>query len=101
MHETTALGAALAAGYAIGVWKEFEELKYMNRANRTSFTPQISEAQSARMYKKWSKAVDMCRGWIDEDEMEQAEVAETEEGVQGRQEQEVQELDAQVDALRV
>ncbi|EAW24978.1 glycerol kinase [Aspergillus fischeri NRRL 181] len=70
MHETTALGAAIAAGFAIDVWKEFSELKNMNRANRTSFTPRISPAQSARMYKQWSKAVEMSRGWLDTSEIE-------------------------------
>ncbi|KAF7172773.1 hypothetical protein CNMCM5623_004924 [Aspergillus felis] len=70
MHETTALGAAIAAGFAIDVWKEFSELKNMNRANRTTFTPRISPAQSARMYKQWSKAVEMSRGWLDTSEIE-------------------------------
>ncbi|OJJ49435.1 hypothetical protein ASPZODRAFT_92117 [Penicilliopsis zonata CBS 506.65] len=70
MHETTALGAAIAAGFAIDVWKEFDELKHMNRANRTTFTPKISKPQSAKMYKKWSKAVEMSRGWLDVDEMD-------------------------------
>ncbi|GIJ81909.1 glycerol kinase [Aspergillus pseudoviridinutans] len=70
MHETTALGAAIAAGFAIDVWKEFSELKNMNRANRTTFTPRISPTQSARMYKQWSKAVEMSRGWLDTSEIE-------------------------------
>lgn len=74
MHETTALGAAIAAGFAIDVWKEFSDLKHMNRANRATFNPQISPKASARMYKKWSRAVEMSRGWIDtndsEDEVE-------------------------------
>lgn len=37
----------------------------MDRANRTTFTPHISKAQSARLYKRWTKAVDMARGWMD------------------------------------
>ncbi|KAL3457592.1 hypothetical protein BJX64DRAFT_16017 [Aspergillus heterothallicus] len=69
MHETTALGAAIAAGFAIDIWKEFSELKNMNRANRTSFEPAISPQQSAKMYKQWSKAVEMSRGWVDTSEM--------------------------------
>ncbi|KAL2841651.1 FGGY family of carbohydrate kinase [Aspergillus pseudodeflectus] len=71
MHETTALGAAIAAGFAIDIWKEFSELKNMNRANRTSFEPAISPKQSAKMYKQWSKAVEMSRGWVDTAEMEE------------------------------
>ncbi|GES61679.1 glycerol kinase [Aspergillus terreus] len=65
MHETTALGAAIAAGFAIDVWKEFSELKDMNRANRTTFKPNISPAQSRKLYNRWSKAVQMSRGWVD------------------------------------
>lgn len=65
MHETTALGAAIAAGFAIDVWKDFNELKNMNRANRTTFEPHISIKKSAKMYKQWSKAVEMSRGWTD------------------------------------
>ncbi|KAL4882016.1 FGGY family of carbohydrate kinase [Aspergillus karnatakaensis] len=71
MHETTALGAAIAAGFAIDIWKEFDELKNMNRANRTSFTPAISVEHSKKMYKQWSKAVEMSRGWVDNSEMQE------------------------------
>lgn len=67
MHETTALGAAIAAGFAIDIWKDYSELKDMDRANRTTFTPHISEVQSQKMYKTWTKAVEMARGWVDPD----------------------------------
>ncbi|KAL4921747.1 FGGY family of carbohydrate kinase [Aspergillus aurantiobrunneus] len=70
MHETTALGAAIAAGFAIDIWKEFSELRNMNRANRTSFSPAISPEQSGKMYKQWTKAVEMSRGWVDHSEMQ-------------------------------
>lgn len=70
MHETTALGAAIAAGFAIDIWKEFDELKHMNRANRTIFYPKISEIESAKMYKQWTKAVEMSRGWLDTSEID-------------------------------
>ena len=73
MHETTALGAAIAAGYAVGIWKEFHELAHMNRANRTTFSPLISPIQSEKMYKKWTRAVNMSRGWVEEEELEQVE----------------------------
>lgn len=64
MHETTALGAAIAAAFAIDVWKDFSDLKHMNRANRATFHPQITPKSSTRMYKQWSKAVEMSRGWM-------------------------------------
>ncbi|PKY02801.1 glycerol kinase [Aspergillus campestris IBT 28561] len=70
MHETTALGAAIAAGFAMGVWKEFSELRNMNRANRTTFTPHISPVQSKKMYGQWSKAVEMSRGWVEAGDMD-------------------------------
>lgn len=69
MRETTALGAALAAGFAVDVWKEFDELKEVNRTDRTVFQPQISQQKSSQMYKRWTKAVEMSRGWLDASEV--------------------------------
>ena len=65
MRETTALGAAIAAGFAIDIWKEFEELKEINRVDRMVFSPQVSEEQRATMYKRWTKAVEMSKGWLE------------------------------------
>ncbi|CAI4219955.1 unnamed protein product [Parascedosporium putredinis] len=49
MRETTALGAAIAAGLATGVWNELEDL-------------------GDRLYAKWQQAVEMSRGWVNVDE---------------------------------
>ncbi|MCJ1391507.1 Glycerol kinase [Xylographa bjoerkii] len=68
MRETTALGAAIAAGFAVDVWKEFKELSEINRTDRMVFRPQISKKQSAMMYKSWAKAVEMSKGWLDANE---------------------------------
>lgn len=68
MRETTALGAAIAAGFAAGIWKQFDELKDVNQKGRTVFEPDISPRESAKMFKKWEKAVEMCKGWLDADE---------------------------------
>jgi glycerol kinase len=68
MRETTALGAAIAAGFAVGVWKSFDELKEINSEGRFFFKPKISQKASDRMYRKWTKAVEMSRGWQDDDE---------------------------------
>ena len=73
MRETTSLGAAIAAGFAVDVWKEFEELKDINRKDRTIFKSEITEKQSKAMYRKWSRAVEMCRGWIEEEEKDNVE----------------------------
>lgn len=68
MRETTSLGAAIAAGFAVDVWKEFEELKEINREDRTIFEPIMSKEASAKMYKRWERAVAMSRGWVDSDD---------------------------------
>ena len=68
MRETTALGAAIAAGFAVGVWKSFDELKNINQEGRTYFKPQMEGKKSGGMYRKWEKAVKMSKGWTDEDD---------------------------------
>lgn len=71
MRETTALGAAIAAGFAIGIWKEFEELKAVNRSGRKIFKTEMPKKESKRMYKQWERAVEMSKGWVvDDDEPE-------------------------------
>jgi glycerol kinase len=65
MRETTALGAAIAAGFAIDVWREFDELQNINRVGRTIFKPEISKKESSRMFARWEKAVDMAKGWME------------------------------------
>ncbi|KAL8365469.1 hypothetical protein RB595_004332 [Gaeumannomyces hyphopodioides] len=63
MRETTALGAAIAAGFAVGVWESFDDLKEVNRAGNTIFKPQIKAEEAAQRFGRWEKAVEMCRGW--------------------------------------
>ena len=69
MRETTSLGSAIAAGFAVGIWKSFDELKSINQANRKLFRPSITPEESAKMYKIWSRAVEMSKGWLQEEEM--------------------------------
>jgi glycerol kinase len=64
MRETTALGAAIAAGFAVDIWREFDELKEINKEDRTIFNPQIDKAKSDKMFKKWEQAVEMSKGWV-------------------------------------
>ncbi|KAM5346795.1 hypothetical protein ACJ41O_009800 [Fusarium nematophilum] len=64
MRETTALGAAIAAGLATGVWNELEELHEVNRKGRKVFRPQLDTKSRSRMRKRWERAVDMSRGWL-------------------------------------
>jgi glycerol kinase len=66
MRETTALGAAIAAGLAVGVWNSFEDLEKVNTEGRTIFKPQISEQEANRKFARWEKAVQMSKGWLNE-----------------------------------
>ncbi|TIC95099.1 Glycerol kinase [Colletotrichum higginsianum] len=64
MRETTALGAAIAAGLALGVWNELEDLKHVNQTGRKIFTPSLEKEKTDKMFKKWEQAVEMSRGWV-------------------------------------
>jgi len=64
MRETTALGAAIAAGLATGVWQELDDLRTVNRAGRHIFEPQMPKAKADKLFKKWEQAVEMSRGWV-------------------------------------
>ncbi|GAA1391604.1 glycerol kinase GlpK [Pseudonocardia kongjuensis] len=64
--ETTALGAAYAAGLAVGFWKSTDELREnWNEARR--WEPQWDEAQRDAGYAKWKKAVERTLDWVDVD----------------------------------
>ncbi|KAL1876845.1 hypothetical protein VTK73DRAFT_9147 [Phialemonium thermophilum] len=64
MRETTALGAAIAAGFAVGMWKTFDDLKDVNVEGSTKFYPKISKEERDARFAKWEKAVQMSRGWL-------------------------------------
>ena len=67
MRETTALGAAIAAGFAAGVWKDLDELKEINTAGETTFETQMDKDSTKKMLRRWEKAVSMCKGWVSDD----------------------------------
>ncbi|KAF2768628.1 glycerol kinase [Teratosphaeria nubilosa] len=79
MRETTALGAAIAAGFAVDVWKTFDELKEVNTAGQTVFEPKMGPKASTKLFRRWEKAVQMCRGWLAEEEAEAGNVQEAQE----------------------
>ncbi|KAJ9485155.1 hypothetical protein VN97_g8203 [Penicillium thymicola] len=64
MRETTALGAAIAAGLAVGLWHNFAELRDINRSGGVVFKPQVPPHESAEKFGQWEKAVQMSRGWV-------------------------------------
>ncbi len=62
--ETTALGAAYAAGLATGFWSNKEELK-ANWNESKRWQPQWSEEQREQGYAGWKKAVQRTLDWVD------------------------------------
>ena len=62
--ETTALGAAYAAGLAVGFWKSTDEL-VSNWNEDKRWTPVIDEAARAKGYRNWKKAVDRTLNWVE------------------------------------
>ena len=62
--ETTALGAAYAAGLAVGFWKNVEDLR-SNWAKDKEWKPQMDAALRDKEYKGWKKAVTRTFEWVD------------------------------------
>ncbi|GAA4206216.1 glycerol kinase GlpK [Streptosporangium oxazolinicum] len=62
--ETTALGAAYAAGLAVGFWKSTDELR-QNWQEGRRWEPQWSDEQRATGYAGWKKAVERTLDWVD------------------------------------
>ncbi|SDP13534.1 glycerol kinase GlpK [Lentzea jiangxiensis] len=65
--ETTCLGAAYAAGLAVGYWTGTDELK-ANWHKAAQWEPSMEPAARDRGYRKWKKAVERTVGWMDEDD---------------------------------
>lgn len=62
--ETTALGAAYAAGLAVGFWSDASELQANWREGKR-WTPVWNDDQRAAGYAGWRKAVERTLGWVD------------------------------------
>ncbi len=62
--ETTALGAAYAAGLAVGFWPDLESLRANWHAD-AQWTPGMSPADRDNAYRLWRKAVDRTLDWVD------------------------------------
>ncbi|MDP9795132.1 glycerol kinase [Catenuloplanes nepalensis] len=62
--ETTALGAAYAAGLAVGFWKDVNELR-ANWNESQRWTPNWDAEQRESGYGRWKKAVERTLGWVD------------------------------------
>lgn len=64
LAETTALGAAYAAGLAVGHWRDQEELRANWREGRR-WEPAMDPARRAHEYAAWKKAVTRTFGWVE------------------------------------
>jgi glycerol kinase len=64
ISETTALGAAYAAGLAVGFWSSPEELRANWQGSR-SWTPTMPVNERQRLIRDWGKAVERSFNWID------------------------------------
>ena len=62
--ETTALGAALLAGLATGVWRDIEEIRRVWRMDM-SFMPQMEDVQREKALRGWHKAVERSMRWAE------------------------------------
>jgi glycerol kinase len=64
--ETTALGAAYAAGLAVGFWKDLDDLR-SNWQEDSRWTPDMDDAERERQLRLWKKAVTKTFDWVDDD----------------------------------
>jgi glycerol kinase len=62
--ETTALGAAYAAGLAVGFWKDFDELR-LNWGRDKEWKPSMLAPRREALYAGWKKAVTRTFDWME------------------------------------
>jgi glycerol kinase len=65
VSETTALGAAYAAGLAVGFWKDYAELR-ANWGKDKEWTASMPDEKRESLYASWKKAVTRTFDWLDE-----------------------------------
>ncbi|MBN1484568.1 MAG: glycerol kinase, partial [Chloroflexia bacterium] len=63
VSETTALGAAYAAGLAVGFWPDTEALRRNWAVDRT-WQPQLPRERREALYRGWKKAVQRTLDWV-------------------------------------
>jgi glycerol kinase len=61
--ETTALGAAYAAGLAVGFWRDFDELR-VHWGKEREWQPQMDASKREALYAGWKKAVTRTFDWV-------------------------------------
>jgi glycerol kinase len=61
--ETTALGAAYAAGLAVGYWSDLEEIRSL-WAEARRWAPSMEDFDRDRLHARWHQAVERSFGWV-------------------------------------
>ncbi len=64
IRETTALGAAYAAGLATNFWEDLESIKKNWKVSKT-FKPEWKQEKREEKYSEWEKAVEKAKNWIE------------------------------------
>ena len=64
--ETTALGAAYAAGYAVGFWQSKAEMKKNWQVDKT-WEPDPESQAGTKLFKEWKKAVTRTFDWVEKE----------------------------------
>ncbi|KAK9703425.1 Glycerol kinase [Basidiobolus ranarum] len=64
MKETTALGAAFAAGLAVGFWKEIGDLTGINNDHIHCYSPSMDTATRDKQINDWERAVERSSEWL-------------------------------------
>jgi len=64
--ETTALGAAYAAGLAVGYWSSTDDI-LANWQESRRWSPRMATADRDRLLRGWAKAVERTLNWVDDD----------------------------------
>ncbi|NBH12203.1 glycerol kinase GlpK [Amycolatopsis sp. SID8362] len=67
VNETTALGAAYAAGLAVGFWKSEDDIR-TNWAQDKQWDPAMDDARRDREYRNWKKAVTKTFDWVSDED---------------------------------
>ncbi len=62
--ETTALGAAYAAGLAVGFWSDLNEVR-QNWAEDRTWQPAMAQEVREKGYREWKKAVERTFNWVE------------------------------------
>ncbi|SOD88233.1 glycerol kinase GlpK [Spirosoma fluviale] len=62
MTETTALGAAYAAGLAVGYWQNLDDLR-QNWGVAKTYEPNMDDAKRTKLMRGWQKAIERSFGW--------------------------------------